>query len=152
MINANTFKEIKIPKSSYIPRSLGRGSSETAAKIQLSFVYGEEDLVGIKKNLTSVLRSRNAASFKISKSLSIENYLYTKCFRRCYLFPLMLYSSPNSYNGKLVDYTFEKLAPFPDFDSQAGNFVRFENVNRLVLDATTYGIHILYGLHVLHFP
>ena len=149
-------KPIRPPSITYIPKAKTSHSSSTPKKSkiipvpQLQFSTAPPNL-----NL-----SDGPDIFYITKRVSDEYFLYTEHFKFSHLFPLLYDIQVHDEAGKqVVKYTFENMksifvsGPFDPYSGSSpfASQFRAENGNwALLMDVTTFAVHILVGLNHLH--
>jgi hypothetical protein len=137
--------KFKRPNLAYVPVAIRRATKETPADKQLRSVNSrtEEGLFSTPTNNFSGRR----------KSLN-EFELYKKKLNAFFCFPRVLGSLDLSPSN--VHIMYEKMVPligdgfYGPYGQLFGPQIRTESPIQLILDACTFAVHSLYGLHVLH--
>jgi hypothetical protein len=152
-LNPNKFKPIKFPNVAHVPRSRSSNLGFTPDPSKVKTVENKT-LEATKKNLF-----KDSSSFhKTKRNLSFEYQLYSEYFRNSRLFPEML-SCEITHQSKTVIYTFEMMTEFLGGGSlglvkENGRFfgpkIRDQHPCFVILEATIFALHVLYGLYVLH--
>jgi hypothetical protein len=151
-LNPNKFKPIKFPNVAHVPRSRSSNLGFTPDPSKVKKVENKT-LETTRKSLF-----KDGSYHKAKRYLAFEYQLYSEYFRNSRLFPEML-SCEITHKSKTVIYTFEMMTEFLGGGSlglvkENGKFfgpkIRDQHPCLVIFEATTFALHVLYGLYVLH--